>query len=182
MSKIVAEHKVTGNKCLKLVQGDITEERVDAIVNAANSGLIHGGGVAGAISHRGGSSIQKESQKVAPVPVGEAVVTGGGSLPCRYVIHAVGPRYGEGEEELKLANAVNNSLLRAEELKLKTISLPAISSGIFGFPKDQCAEVLVSEARAYLESQEESSLEEIRFCIIDEPTMVHFKREFEQPA
>jgi hypothetical protein len=91
-----------GSGVVEVVVGDLTEERVDAIVNAANSALAHGGGVAGAIVRRGGQGIQDESDQKAPVPVGSAVMTGSGRLPCRFVIHAVGPRWGEGDEEGKL--------------------------------------------------------------------------------
>ncbi|MCL5023027.1 MAG: macro domain-containing protein, partial [Nitrospirae bacterium] len=135
--KLIAEKKA-GNGTLRLVQGDITERDVDAIVNAANSHLRHGGGVAGAIVKKGGQIIQEESDRIGFVPVGHATVTGAGKLPARYVIHAVGPRMGEGDEDNKLKQAVLSSLMLASGKGLKSISLPAISSGIFGFPKDRC--------------------------------------------
>jgi O-acetyl-ADP-ribose deacetylase (regulator of RNase III) len=118
-------------KILKLVQGDITIEEVDAIVNAANSHLKHGGGVAGAIVRKGGLVIQEESDKIGYVPVGEVALTTAGGLPARYVIHAVGPRWGEGDEDNKLKNAVLNSLKLATKENFQSVSLPAISSGIF---------------------------------------------------
>jgi O-acetyl-ADP-ribose deacetylase (regulator of RNase III) len=179
--------KVTGvkninGKNLRLVQGDITERDVDAIVNAANSHLQHGGGVAGAIVRKGGQVIQEESDRIGFVDVGHAAITGAGKLPCRYVIHAVGPRMGEGDEDNKLKNAVRSSLMLASGKGLKSISLPAISSGIFGFPKNRCAEILVREALNYLKENPKSSLEIIEFCVYDDLTMGYFRKEFEKIA
>jgi O-acetyl-ADP-ribose deacetylase (regulator of RNase III) len=177
--EVVLEHK-TGKKKLRLVKGDITERDVDAIVNAANSHLQHGGGVAGAIVRKGGHIIQEESDRIGHTPVGTAVITGAGRLPARFVIHAVGPRMGEGNEDQKLRNAAKNSLLLASRKGLKSISLPAISSGIFGFPKDRCASILVGEAASFLAHETESSLDMIEFCIYDDTTLDHFRREFER--
>lgn len=177
--KVISEHKI-GGKILRLVQGDITERDVDAIVNAANSFLQHGGGVAGAIVRRGGYIIQEESDKIGFTPVGTAVITTAGKLPARFVIHAVGPRMGEGDEDNKLRSAVLNSLLLASEKGLKSISMPAISSGIFGFPKDRCAEILVRTALNYLKENPKSSLESIEFCVYDDLTTGHFKKEFDK--
>lgn len=179
--KTVCQVKV-GRAVMRLVQGDITERAVDAIVNAANSHLQHGGGVAGAIVRRGGHVIQEESDRIGYTPVGTAVITTAGALPSGFVIHAVGPRMGEGDEETKLKNAVRNSLLVAAGKGLRSISMPAISSGIFGFPKDRCAKVLVSEAANYLESTTDSSLDIVEFCIHDDLTMGYFKKEFENLA
>ncbi len=176
MAKTIAEHEV-GKKMLRLVQGDITERPVDAIVNAANSRLQHGGGVAGAIVRKGGQVIQEESDRIGFTPVGTAVITTGGKLPARYVIHAVGPRMGEGDEDDKLKSAVLSVLSLASERGLKSISMPAISSGIFGFPKDRCAKILVSEAYNYLKATPSSGLETVEFCVFDDATAGHFKRE-----
>jgi O-acetyl-ADP-ribose deacetylase (regulator of RNase III) len=175
--KIVSEQKV-GKGLLRLVQGDITGRDVEAIVNAANSYLQHGGGVAGAIVRKGGQIIQEESDKIGFTPVGTAVITGAGSLPARFVIHAVGPRMGEGDEDNKLKSAVLNSLLLASERHLRSISLPAISSGIFGFPKDRCAKILVDIAADFFAAYKNSSLEIIEFCIYDDVTLGYFKKEF----
>ncbi|MEW6215510.1 MAG: macro domain-containing protein [Nitrospirota bacterium] len=177
--KVITE-KIINGKTMRLVQGDITERDVDAIVNAANSYLQHGGGVAGAIVRKGGQVIQEESNKIGFVPVGNAAITGAGRLPCKYVIHAVGPRMGEGDEDNKLKNAVLNSLKLASNKGLKSISMPAISSGIFGFPKDRCAEILVREALNYLKENPNSSLELIEFCVYDDRTMEYFKKEFDK--
>jgi len=175
--KIISEHKIAG-KIFRLVQGDITGRDVDAIVNAANSYLQHGGGVAGAIVKKGGYIIQEESDKIGFTPVGTAVITSAGKLPARFVIHAVGPRMGEGDEDNKLRSAVLNSLLLASEKGLKSISMPAISSGIFGFPKDRCANILVRTALNYIKENPKSSLESIEFCVYDDLTTGHFKKEF----
>lgn len=176
---IIKEKEINGKK-LRLFKGDITERNVDAIVNAANSHLQHGGGVAGAIVRKGGQIIQEESNRIGFVPVGHAAITGAGKLPCKYVIHAVGPRMGEGDEDNKLKNAIINSLKLASGKGLKSISVPAISSGIFGFPKDRCAEILVREATNYLRDNPKTSLEIVEFCIYDDVTLEHFKREFEK--
>lgn len=177
--KFISEHKISG-KTLRLVQGDITERDVDAIVNAANSHLQHGGGVAGAIVRKGGQIIQDESDKIGYTPVGTAVITTAGKLPARFVIHTVGPRMGEGDEDNKLKNAVNSTLQLASEKGLKSISMPAISSGIFGFPKDRCAKILVGESADYLKRTPKTPIEIVEFCVYDDNTMEHFKREFER--
>ena len=170
-------HLTDKKKIIRLVKGDITERAVDAIVNAANSYLKHGGGVAGAIVRKGGGIIQKESDKIGFVPVGSSVITGAGKLPCKAVIHAVGPKMGEGDEDVKLISSLRSSFLLASESKFRSISIPAISSGIFGFPKDRCAKILVGEAKKYLLNNV-TSLEIIEFCVIDDVTIAYFKKEF----
>ena len=178
--KIISEHQF-GEKSIRLVQGDITERDTDAIVNAANSYLQHGGGVAGAIVRKGGQVIQDESDRIGFVPVGHAAITGAGRLPAKFVIHAVGPHMGEGDEDNKLKSAVKSSLQLASEKKFSSISFPAISSGIFGFPKDRCAKILVGEALKFLKKNPESRLNEIEFCIYDDETLEYFRKEFENP-
>ncbi len=175
----VLSEKQAGGRTLRLVQGDITLRDVDAIVNAANSHLQHGGGVAGAIVRRGGQVIQDESDRIGFTPVGTAAITSGGKLRARYVIHAVGPRMGEGDEENKLRGAVESVLALATQKRLKSISMPAISSGIFGFPKDRCAAILVGMSREFLEKHRESSLESVEFCVFDEDTAGYFKRQMD---
>lgn len=176
--QIVSEHRVDG-KTLRLVLGDITSREVDAIVNAANSRLQHGGGVAGAIVRKGGQVIQDESDRIGFVPVGHAAITTAGRLPAKHVIHAVGPMMGEGDEDSKLRSAVRSVLQLASEKGLTSISMPAISSGIFGFPKDRCAAILVREATTYLKTQPKSSVDLVEFCIFDEATLSHFRKEFD---
>ena len=177
--KIIAEKSIEG-KILRLVQGDITERNIDAIVNAANSRLQHGGGVAGAIVKKGGQIIQEESNKIGYAPVGTAVITGAGRLPARFIIHAVGPRMGEGDEDNKLKNAVLNSLKLASERGLTSISLPAISSGVFGFPKDRCADILIKAALNHIKENPKSSLQLIEFCVYDDLTTGYFQKEFDK--
>ena len=176
----VIYEKTINKKILRLVQGDLTERKVDAVVNAANSHLQHGGGVAGAIVKKGGQIIQEESDKIGFTPVGTAVITTAGKLPAKFVIHAVGPRMGEGDEDNKLKNAVLSSLMLASQKGLKSISLPAISSGIFGFPKYRCAQILVGESSRFLREQKDSPIHTVEFCIRDDSTLSYFKKEFEK--
>ncbi len=176
--RMIAHHTIQG-KIFRLIQGDLTHRDVDAIVNAANPHLRHGGGVAGAIVRKGGKSIQDESDKIGFVPVGHAAITGAGRLPAKFVIHAVGPRMGEGDEDNKLRDAIISSLQLASEKKLASISFPAISSGIFGFPKDRCAKILVRESQDFLKKHASSSLSVVEFCIYDDETLEHFRKEFE---
>jgi O-acetyl-ADP-ribose deacetylase (regulator of RNase III) len=175
-----ALEKQFGKTAIRLVSADLTERDVDAIVNAANSHLQHGGGVAAAIVRKGGQGIQDESNKIGYVPVGEAAITTGGRLKARYVIHAVGPRMGEGDEENKLKSAITNVLKLATEEKLASISVPAISAGIFGFPKDRCAKLLIGETVEFLKNNLESSLELVEFCIFDPEAFGYFKAEVEK--
>jgi O-acetyl-ADP-ribose deacetylase (regulator of RNase III) len=181
MSTVLYEHAMTGGQILRVVQGDLTAEHVDAIVNAANEHLVHGGGVAGAISRRGGPAIQREStawvREHGPVPTGSAALTAGGSLPCRYVIHAVGPVWGSGDEEAKLARAVRSALDLADQQRLRSVSMPGISSGIFGFPKPLCAQVMLAEIHAWLSARPSSSVREVRSCNIDRETAQLFLAE-----
>jgi O-acetyl-ADP-ribose deacetylase (regulator of RNase III) len=152
-----------GNSVLELVEGDITELDTDAIVNAANAQLILGGGVAGAIRRKGGPAIQQECNKIGGTFVGGAVITTGGNLKAKHVIHAVGPQMGEGDEDEKLKNATLNSLKLADQNKLKSISFPAISAGIFGFPIDRCAKIMLSTTIEYLKGQ--TGLKKVVFCL-----------------
>ena len=177
---IIAEINLNkNNKIIRLVKGDITEREVDAIVNAANSYLRHGGGVAAAIVRKGGAIIQQESNKIGFVPVGFAAITTAGNLPCKVIIHAVGPRMGEGDEDNKLRKAVRSSLILASEKSYVSISMPAISSGIFGFPKDRCARILINEVKRFLEDDSNTtSIETVEFCIIDNETVDYFEKEF----
>ena len=153
MNTIIVEKKLSSDQIIQIVHGDITVEDVDAIVNAANERLQHGGGVAGTISKKGGRIIQKESdawiQQHGPVHHSHPAWTSGGLLPANYVIHAVGPVWGDGDEDNKLADAVAGSLRVADELKCKSISLPAISTGIFGFPKERAARIIFSTIEKY---------------------------------
>jgi len=175
----IIEKKI-GKTTVRLISADLTERDVDAIVNAANSRLQHGGGVAGAIVRKGGRTIQDESDRIGHVPVGGAAITSGGKLKARYVIHAVGPMMGEGDEDDKLRKAITSVLTLAAEEKLKSISVPAISAGIFGFPKDRCAKILVGETAAFLRNDPAASLDLVEFCIFDQEAFGFFRKEISQ--
>ncbi|TFG29302.1 MAG: macro domain-containing protein [Promethearchaeota archaeon] len=163
------------NSKIKLVQGDITDQDTDVIVNAANAQLILGGGVAGAIRRKGGPTIQEECNKIGGTFVGGAVITTGGNLKAKYVIHAVGPRMGEGNEDEKLKNATINSLKLMDEHGLKTIAFPAISTGIFGYPIDRCASIMISSAKDYLSGP--TQIEEVIFCLFSDTDFNVFKKQ-----
>ncbi len=180
LGKGVKIKELPNDKILRLVKGDITKRKVDVIVNSANSYLKHHGGVAEAIVRNGGHVIQKESDKIAPVPVGSAVITTAGKLPCKAVIHAVGPRMGEGDEVNKLKNAVISSLTLATQKGFRSISMPAISSGIYRFPKDKCAEILFSESKKFFHANPQTTLETIEFCIYDNDTLRYFTQQFDR--
>ena len=159
---------------IELIRGDITESSTDAIVNAANSQLLLGAGVAGAIKSKGGSTIQEECNAIGHCPVGEAVLTSGGQLRSRYVIHAVGPRWGEGEEENKLKNATLNSLRRAEESGLTSITFPAISTGVFGFPTGLAARIMTGAVKDYLSKT--TKIQRVVFALFDDATLKEFEK------
>ena len=163
------------NSKIKLVQGDITELSTDVIVNAANAQLILGGGVAGAIRRKGGPSIQEECNKIGGTFIGGAIITTGGSLKAKHVIHAVGPRMGEGNEDNKLKNATLNSLKLMDEHVLKSIAFPAISTGIFGYPIERCAKIMINTAKEYLTG--ETQIEDVIFCLYSASDFSVFENE-----
>jgi len=163
---------------LELLEGDITEMQTEAIVNAANSRLILGGGVAGAIRRKGGPKIQEECNKIGGTFVGGAVKTTAGDLKAKYVIHAVGPRMGEGNEDEKLKNATLNSLKLADENNIKSISFPAISTGIFGFPIERCAKIMLQTTIDYLKGQ--TGLEKVIFCLFGRDSYGVFAKQLKQ--
>ncbi len=160
---------------LELAESDITELEVDAIVNAANEELKLSSGVAAAILEKGGPSIQEECNRIGGTPVGTAVLTGGGDLKARHVIHAVGPRMGEGDEDRKLQSAIRSSLALADRHGLKSIALPAISTGSWGFPMDRCARILLTEVYRYLQGG--TKIERVVVSLGDDETFEIFKRE-----
>ena len=163
------------NSTIELVEGNITELSADAIVNPANAQLILGGGVAGSIKRKGGVSIQRECDKIGSISVGQAVITTAGDLQAKYVIHAVGPMMGEGNEDEKLKKATLNSLKLSGEYKLQSIAFPAISTGIFGYPVDRCAKIMLKTTVAYLNSID-SGLKVI-FCLFNYSAFDVFDRE-----
>ena len=162
---------MTGRIVLR--EGDITAQEVDAIVNAANSALVLGAGVAGAIRQKGGPTIQEECDRIGPIEVGGAAVTGAGDLPARFVIHAAGMPPGGAATEESVRSAMRRSLELAREKQCRTVAVPAIGAGIAGFPLQRCAEVLLEEARAHLKAG--GGVEEIRFVLFGEPTFRVFE-------
>jgi O-acetyl-ADP-ribose deacetylase (regulator of RNase III) len=184
MNHVLRETNLPGGHTLQMVQGDLTQESVDAIVNAANSQLKHGGGVAAAILRRGGPQIRAESEawvrEHGPVSHAEPAVTHAGSLPCRYIIHAVGPVWGEGDEDAKLEAAIHGALAAADRLKLATIAIPAISTGIFGFPKERAAAIILRTIQTYFERAKGSGLKTVRLTLYDRPTIQAFQQAWEE--
>ncbi len=132
---------------VRVVQGDIAEQAVDAVVNAANNALWMGAGVAGALRRRGGAGIEAEAMAQGPIPVGEAVVTGGGALPARHVIHAAVMGQDLTTDAEKIRRATTNALARAEELGAQSVAFPALGTGVGGFPLEEAARIIVQQAR-----------------------------------
>ena len=159
-----------------LRQGDLTEARVDAIVNAANNDLMLGGGVAGAIRTKGGPSIQEECNRIGTIRIGEAAITGGGKLAARHVIHAASMRLGGSTSEQGLRESTRNSLLRAKENGLESIAFPAIGTGIAGFPMDRCAVVMLEEIRGHLTGA--TSLKRVELVLFDQRSLEVFEKAF----
>jgi len=174
MNTVLVEKRLPSNQAFQLVQGDITSEEVDAIVNAANERLQHGGGVAWAISQKGGSVIREESDRWVRehglVTHSHPAWTSGGDLPAKYVIHTVGPAWGDGNEDQKLTDAVTGSLRLAGELKCTSIAMPAISTGIFGFPREKAATIIFSTVEDYFQGST-SSLKVVKLVLYDQPTL-----------
>jgi len=165
---------------IELARGDITQMDTDAIVNPSNTSLILGAGVSGAIRSRGGDEIQDQMSKLGRCEVGGAVATGAGNLKARYVIHAVGPRMGEGNEDAKLQSATTESLERAEELELESIAFPAISTGIFGFPIDRCAKIMLGAVKDHFGSGKAKSLSRVVFCLWGEDSFNVFAKTLDE--
>lgn len=171
MSRLIAYHELPTGQRLELRQGDLTEEAVDAIVNAANARLQHGGGVAAALARRGGPAVQQQSDRWladnGPIEHEHPAVTSGGNLPCRFLIHAVGPVWGEGQEERKLAATVRTALETADRLGATSLALPAISSGTFGFPPERAAPVLLEQVETTLLAMPDSHLQVVRLVLLE---------------
>lgn len=183
MNQVLREHALSTGQRVQIVQGDLTEEVVEAIVNAANANLQHGGGVAKAIIRRGGPEIQAESdawvRSHGPVSHAEPAYTRAGSLLCRYIIHAVGPVWGEGDEDAKLQAAVLGSLAVASRLGLSSMALPAISTGIFGFPKERAATIILTTIHDFFVQNPASNLKLVRLTLFDQPTIQAFSKAWE---
>lgn len=178
------QHTFPSGQTLSLIHGDLTRQAVDAIVNAANERLAHGGGVAAAIVRRGGRVIQDESdawvRQHGPVSHDSPAITGAGSLPSRFVIHAVGPVWGSGDEDRKLRAAVWGALRLADERGLDSLALPPISTGIFGFPKERAARIVFDACADFCARHPDSPLRDIRLVVIDQGTLDAFRAEFER--
>ena len=157
-------------------QGDITEAEVEAIVNAANTDLMLGAGVAGAIRRKGGPEIAMQCAEHGPVKLGEAALTGAGAMKARYVIHAASMHLGGTTSASSLRDATRNSLLRAEEKGLKSLAFPAVGTGVAGFSMDQCAEIMLEEDLGHTRGK--TSLEEIHFVLFDERGLNTFQKKF----
>jgi len=162
---------------IKIIQGDLTEQDADAIVNAANNDLQLGGGVAGAIRRKGGPDIQAECDRIGTIPLGEAAITTGGHLKARYVIHAASMRLGDETTEENLRLSTRSSLLRAKEKGLRSVAFPAIGTGIAGFPMRRCAEVMLEEAAAHLRGK--TTVTDVRFVLYDRAAYETFLEVFE---
>ena len=182
MNTVIAERALQTGQILQIVQGDITVEEVDAIVNAANEHLQHGGGVARTISQKGGPTIQKESdawvREHGRVSHAAPAWTSGGRLPAKYVIHAVGPVWGDGDEDEKLEAAVTGSLRLADELRCSSVAMPAISTGIYGFPKERAARIIFSVIEAYF-AENSSELKTVKLVLFDQPTVDVFLKSWQ---
>jgi len=172
------------NHIIQIIKGNLIKEETTAIVNPANSMLKHGGGVARAISIAGGRTIQAESdeyvRKNGEIPVGHACILSGGNMPAKYVIHTVGPIWGSGDEDNKLKSAIVSSLKLCDGNGIKSISIPAISSGIFGFPKERCARIFFETLKEYFEKKPNSVIKLVRLCNIDDETYFIFLKESEK--
>ncbi|MGC8579003.1 MAG: O-acetyl-ADP-ribose deacetylase [bacterium] len=157
-----------GNTVLSIIKGDITHEQTDAIVNAANSRLAGGGGVDGAIHRAGGPKIMEECRKIGGCPTGSAVITTGGNLKAKYVIHAVGPIYNDGKhgEDKLLAGAYRTSLELAIKNNLKSIAFPSISTGAYGYPVDKAAEIALKTIVEFIKGNKNLSL--VRFVLFSD--------------
>ena len=178
MNPILCEQNLVSGQKIQIAQGDISTESLDAIVNAANSHLKHGGGVAGVISRKGGAVIQRESNQWVrdhgPVSHTDPAYTSGSLLPCKYIIHAVGPIWGSGDEDNKLGQAITGSLKVADQLKLESIAFPAISTGIFGFPKERAAKIILESLHEYFKTNPQSGIKIARLTLFDDPTVEVF--------
>jgi len=162
---------------IEVYKGDITQLELDALVNAANNRLWMGGGVAGALKRAGGKEIEDEAVKKGPIPIGEAIVTAAGKLKAKYIIHAAVMGQDLKTDAEKIRQATKNSLLRADELGIKSIVFPALGTGVGGFPLDECARIMISEVRQH--STRKTELRRVVFTLYDEPAYQAFKQELD---
>jgi O-acetyl-ADP-ribose deacetylase len=158
-----------------VLQGDLTQQDVDAVVNAANNDLELGGGVAGAIARAGGPAIQAECRKIGPIEVGDAAITTGGNLKARYVIHAASMRLGGRTSADSLRRSTRRSLEVAKQKGLRSIAFPAVGTGIARFPLEECARIMLEEVAAHARTP--TSLEQVRFVLFGSDAEAAFKKE-----
>ncbi len=172
--------KNVGPSVIEVIQGDLTKENVDAIVNAANESLLGGGGVDGAIHQAGGPAILEECRKLGGCPTGDAKITTAGNMPAKYVIHTVGPIYRDGAhgEPEKLASCHRRSLEVAAENGVKSVSFPAISCGVYGYPIPKAAEIALDTVKTFLETHE--GVEHVRFVLFGADTFTLFQSALER--
>ena len=173
MSTSVPDARRIGSTLVRLVQGDLTTLAVDAVVNAANDHLWMGGGVAGAIKRRGGAEIEAEAMRRGPLPIGEAVATCAGRLPARYVIHAVTMGQDLETSEQNVRAATRSALRVAEVLRIRSVALPALGTGVGGFPLDRAAAAMLAEIAAHL--RHKSALSEVVIALYDAPAYAAFQ-------
>jgi len=178
---VIAREEYPGGRAFEVVTGDLLSEPVDAIVNAANGHLAHGGGVAAAIARAAGPALEEEGDRIVSrrgtIEVGDAVVTTAGWLPFKGVIHAVGPHQGLGREEERLVKALETAFLRAHERGWTSVSFPAVSSGIFAVPLAVCARAYVRAARGFFTAHPDTSLRTLRLCLLPGPLVGLVKAE-----
>lgn len=174
-SEILHREDGAQGRRFEIVHGDLLAEPVDALVNAANGRLAHGGGVAGILSRAAGPALQEESDRLVrargTLPTGSAVVTGAGRLAFKGIVHAIGPRQGEGDEQALLARALSAAFEQASAAGWRSLSFPAVSSGIFAVPLEVCARAYLRAVRAWLAREPASSLEILRLCLRDQPVI-----------
>lgn len=168
------------NSVIELVEGDITKHKVDAIVNAANTSLLGGGGVDGAIHRAGGPAILEECKKIGGCPTGEAVITTGGNLPAKHVIHTVGPVWHNGSQKEPefLRNAYKNSLLQAESNNLTSVAFPSISTGAYRFPIDKASRIALSTVIEHL--KDKTNIKTVRFVLFGTAAFEAYKNTLQQ--
>jgi O-acetyl-ADP-ribose deacetylase (regulator of RNase III) len=179
MNEVIFDIAVDDKK-ISILQGDLTEMEVDAIVNAANNKLWMGGGVAGAIKRKGGQSIEDEAVKCGPIPIGEAVLTNGGALKAKFVIHAAGMGTDLRTDSTKIKNATHNALKRAHEVKLETIAFPSIGTGVGGFPVARAAAVMLETAVVFMRTQPKTTVKNVIFVLYDTEAYEAFANELKK--
>ena len=184
MNKLLRETTLPSNHIMQLLKGDISLSEVDVIVNPANSHLNHGGGLAGFLANKAGPTLQQEStewvNENGPVSHASPAYTGAGDLPFHYIIHAVGPIWGSGQEENKLKAAVNGALQLANDLKVQSIAIPAISTGVFKYPLEDAAKVIISTIYGYLRSNSDSFLKNLQLVVFNDQAASTFSEIWDQ--